>query len=117
MSTDKFHCTNGHCLTDCVLSSIDYDRSFPPGFCPHSGINVWWQKCEPTEKNPTVFDRITASPEVLAPKFVYEYTLNPPSSDGTTKLFRSLLTGRNYYTEPEAIAATVAKLKGMEDEN
>ena len=59
----------------------------------------------------SVFNQITQSPEVLAPKFVYEYTLTPLASDGTTKLFRSLLTGKNYYTEAEAIAATVAKLK------
>lgn len=63
MSSDKFHCTNGHCLTDCVLSSIDYDKDIPPAFCPHSGGVVRWKKCETTEKKPTVFDRITSSPE------------------------------------------------------
>lgn len=55
----------------------------------------------------TVFDRITASPEVLAPKFVYcKKTL----TDGD--IWYSLLLGEiGYSAEPEAIAATVARLK------
>lgn len=113
MSSDKFHCTNGHCLTDCVLSSIDYDKDFPPGFCPHSGGVVCWKKCETTEKKSTLFELITASPEVLAPEFV-----------GTmynrvccNYLNYSMLTGEWYATHSEAIAATVAKLKEVTDES
>lgn len=117
MSIDKFHCTNGHCLTDCVLSTIDYDRDFPPGFCPHSGIAVCWQKCETAEKKPTVFNRITASPEVIAESSVYfekEHTLVSEGADcGVTFTggWTSPFIEYKYGTKPEAIAATVAKLK------
>ena len=60
----------------------------------------------------SVFDSITASPEVLAPAFVYcEKTL----TDGD--IWYSLLLGEiGYSTESEAIAATVEKLKEVEDE-
>lgn len=107
MSSDKFHCTNGLCLTDCVLSSVDYDRSFPPGFCPHSGIAVYWKKCGTTEKKPTVFDTITVSPEVLAPRFIYTVC----TSDGEQRWCSALLEVGSWFSESEAIAATVAKLK------
>lgn len=107
MSSDKFHCTNGHCLTDCVLSSIDYDKDFPPEFCPHSGVVVCWKKCETTEKKPTVFQRITASPEVLAKEFCEEMF---SCFDNGFRWF-SMLTGEFYNSKPEAIAATVEKLK------
>jgi hypothetical protein len=58
----------------------------------------------------SVFNQITQSPEVLAPKFVYcEKTL----TDGD--IWYSLLLGEiGYSTEPEAIAATVEKLKEVE---
>lgn len=103
MSSDKFHCTNGYCLTDCVLSSIDYYKDFPPRFCPHSGGVVCWKKCETTEKKPSFFDQITASPEVLAPKLVYVSLFNA--------CWYSTLTGDVMYkSREEAEAATVAEL-------
>lgn len=53
----------------------------------------------------SVFDRITASPEVLAEEFV-EATM-----DGT--MFYSILTKDDYCTRESAIAATVAKLNSL----
>lgn len=115
MSSDKFHCTNGHCLTDCVLSSIDYDKAFPPAFCPHSGGVVCWKKCETTEKKPSVFDHITASPEGLAKELV---STSYDEFKDCTVYWGWLGNGRReaYYTKAEAIAATVARLKEMCDE-
>lgn len=110
MSSDKFHCTNGHCLTDCALSSIDYDKDLPPGFCPHSGIAVCWKKCETTEKKPTVFDTITASPEVLAKFLVFHNRIYK----GRTK-YHSAVVGGEFDSYEDAIAATVAKLKEVCD--
>lgn len=53
---------------------------------------------------PTIFDRITASPEVLAPKLVYVSLFNA--------CWYSTLTGDAMYkSREEAEAATVAKLK------
>ena len=52
----------------------------------------------------SVFDRITASPEVLAEKLAYRYDGN-----GTWRSF--LLYGYEFLTKEEAIAATLAKLK------
>ena len=59
----------------------------------------------------TVFHQITASPEVLAPQFVYcEKTL----TDGY--IWYSLLLGNvGFGTKREAIAATVARLKEVCD--
>jgi hypothetical protein len=63
-----------------------------------------------SEKFPkmTVFDQITASPEVLAEKLVYRYDGN-----GTWRSF--LLLWYEFLTKEEAIAATVAKLKEVCD--
>ena len=53
----------------------------------------------------TLFERITASPEVLAEKLVED------TMDGT--MFYSILTREDYCTKEIAIAATVAKLKAV----
>lgn len=108
MSSDKFHCTNGHCLSDCALSSSDYDRDLPPAFCPHSGVAVYWQKCETTEKKPTVFEHITKSPEVLAVFLVFHNCIRK----GLTK-YHSAVVGGDFDSYEEAIAVTVAKLKDV----
>lgn len=55
----------------------------------------------------TVFDRITQSPEVLAKEFCEEMF---SCFDNGFRWF-SMLTGEFYNSKPEAIAATVAKLK------
>ena len=120
MSSDKFHCANGHCLTDCALSSIDYDKDLPPRFCPYSGRVVCWKKRETTEKRPRLFDKITVSPEVLAEKFVFSrgerYCRRRRCETVCYEVWWSALTGEEYKSKAEAIAATVAELKGGEDE-
>lgn len=76
--------------------------------CSHRYRGTWGgcKACsEYTEiGKPTLFDRITASPEVLAEKLVYRYDGN-----GTWRSF--LLYGYEFLTQAEAISATVAKLK------
>ena len=65
----------------------------------------------------TVFHRITTSPEVLAPHFVYydqdEYPAVTTIDGKEVELrWRSMICKERYYeTEEQAIAATVAKLK------
>ena len=67
------------------------------------------------EKKPTIFDRITASPEVLAPKFVYYVTSFLDGLDKPKKIWYSTLINNQYFkTELEAKRATVAKLKEVE---
>lgn len=61
----------------------------------------------------TIFDRITTSPEVLAPHFVFlkavfVTNINPQQQ------WISTLAGDVYPTKAEAIAATVARLKEVE---
>lgn len=57
----------------------------------------------------TVFDRITSSPEVLAPTMIWE--------DYDWCVFRSnIIEGGEFDTREDAIAATVAKLKEVCDE-
>ena len=78
--------------------------------------------------NYTVFHQITASPEVLAEKFVYKagqkLTKKSKYYDGwnvseisTQDIWKSTITHESYKTEAEAIAATLARLKEVCDEN
>lgn len=55
----------------------------------------------------SLFDRITASPEVLAPRFIYF---------SYRRWRSSLLPGMKFWKYPEAFAATVAQLKEVCDE-
>lgn len=57
--------------------------------------------------NMTVFDQITASPEVLAERFIYTVC----TSDGEQRWCSALLEVGSWFSESEAIAATVEKLK------
>lgn len=57
----------------------------------------------------TVFARITASPEVLAPEFVEMMYDRVACEDR----YYSMLTGEFYNSYEEAIAATLARLKEM----
>lgn len=57
---------------------------------------------------PTIFHQITASPEVLAPNFVY---FAMEDEEGRDYWGSSLLDGQFWKTEKEAFAATVKKLK------
>ena len=97
--------------------------------CPWCKVNVYltelkhWYKCPECQmefperafpKEITVFDRITSSPEVLAPKFVHEAT----TCDGDGHVlsgYKSTIIAGFWLVEPEAIAATVAKLKEVCD--
>lgn len=58
----------------------------------------------------TVFDRITASPEVLAEKLVYSVMLDYCYEEWYSTLFPD----KDFGTKSEAIAATVARLKEVE---
>lgn len=60
----------------------------------------------------TLFDRITVSMEVLAPKFVYHVTSFLDGLNKPKKIWYSTLINNQYFnTELEAKRATVAKLK------
>ena len=73
----------------------------------------------------SVFARITASPEVLAPKFVYcNVTVKtipgtsreqPGGVDITKGWYSTIIPDKVWSSESEAIAATVAKLKEVCD--
>lgn len=72
------------------------------------------KKRKQEQPKPTVFDSITASPEVLAEKLVYNkmYMIQ----DGVlqywvSSYFSTIIKGKSWEYETEAIAATVAKLK------
>lgn len=64
-------------------------------------------------RDQTFFDRITQSPEVLAPKFIYEST----TCDGDGYVlsgYRSTITAGFWLAKSEAIAATLARLKEVD---
>lgn len=62
------------------------------------------------KSKPTVFHRITKSPEVLAPKFVY-YMVNRDQFGTYYWYCSALIPGEKWSEEAEAIAATLARLK------
>lgn len=102
-------------LLDAVKNRV-CDRCKSSFIIPHANLGNHYQcqncnRIGRTEDFPkaTVFDQITASPEALAVKLVY-WDQNPPNSGWTSSLIRR--GGYKIYrTKPEAIAATVAKLK------
>ena len=59
----------------------------------------------------SVFHRITASPEVLAEKLVYH--AKEKADSGTYNYWRSTISCDVWLKKSEAVAATVAKLKGV----
>lgn len=61
-------------------------------------------------KPPTIFDRITASPEVLAEKLVFITV----TAWGETVYMSTIIRDGMFKTREEAIAATVARLKEVE---
>lgn len=99
--------------------------------CPWCKVDVYltelkhWYKCPECQtefperafpKEITLFDRITSSPEVLAPKFIY-YTVNRNQSAPYYWYCSALIPGKKWSKEAEAIAETVAKLKEVDNGN
>ena len=76
----------------------------PDGFCYCPDCQHRWKIGE-SQPKPTLFDHITASPEVLAAELVFW------GHDKDGEWYTSHLLDEDYHTEAEAIAATVAKLK------
>ena len=81
----------------------------PDGFCYCPDCRHRWKIGE-SQPKPTVFDRITTSPGVLAKELV---TTSYDEFKDCTVYWAWLGNGRReaYYSQPDAIAATVAKLK------
>lgn len=101
-------------------------------FCSHYGVG-WKKKTDMVCKNfepipkPTVFQKITASPEVLAEKLVYRSFIRRKEIRGNglfleiapikIKCYKSkVIPGVHYKNSTDASAATVAKLKEVFDE-
>lgn len=108
----------------CGSSNIQTERR-PDGFHHCMDCRYSWEIGAKQLKQ-TVFDRISASPEVLAEKLVYIEGLKMTSKskyyDGWTTheiipqdIWKSTITHESYKTKSEAIAATVAKLKEVSD--
>lgn len=63
-------------------------------------------------KSMTIFDQITASPEVLAEKLVYSFKV----CAGLKMMYSSSVIDICYHRRANAVKATVAKLKEVCDE-
>jgi hypothetical protein len=119
----KFSCPN------CDSEKIAIEKR-PGGWFHCQDCHYSWQPYPvrfgfdvPSHK-PTIFNRITASPEVLAEKLVFcaEYkTIRPMYLEGkggivVAEVWKStIIPDATFSSEPEAIAATVAKLKEVEN--
>lgn len=62
-------------------------------------------------KPPTLFQEITASPEVLAEKLVYKKIDSFYCTSGAVVRWTSTISDWEYDTKSEAISATLAKLR------
>ena len=83
----------------------------PNGFCYCPDCQHRW-KIEESQPKPTLFERITASEELLAPCFVYHITSFLDGLNKPKRVWYSTLINNQYFnTELEAKRATVAKLK------
>ena len=69
----------------------------------------------PTRKQ-TLFETITASPEVLAPNFVVEVIAEYLTAKFVTGYRSTIIPGKIWEHEAEATAATVTRLKEVCDE-
>ena len=96
----------------------------PDGFCYCPDCQHRW-KIRESQPKPTVFDTITASPEVLAEKLVYcnvQVKTTPSTSreqpggvELTKGWYSTIIPAKVWSNEEEAYAATVAKLKEVTD--
>ena len=99
-----------------------YHHDLPFDKCPNYNIGA-------SQPRQTVFHRITASPEVLAEKLVYKTTIKTSKilcdryGDGVgtrydiKEVWKSTITEDTYIGETEAIVATLAKLKEVDNGN
>lgn len=95
---------NNNC-PECGSSNIQTERRLD-GFHHCIDCRHTWKIGE-SQPKPTVFDRITASPEVLAEKLVYYLP-------GVGWYFSTLFDGDTCWkTKAEAFSATVARLKEL----
>lgn len=64
---------------------------------------------------PTLFDQITKTPETLAPNFVVEIITEHLTAKFVVGYRSTIIPGKIWKTETEAITATVAKLKESQE--
>lgn len=64
---------------------------------------------------PTVFDQITASPEVLAPNFVVEVITEYLTAKFVTGYRSTIIPGKVWELKEEAHSATLEKLKEVKE--
>ena len=93
-----------------------------PNYQDLGNDNFGCPECGYAWSMPTLFDRITASPEVLAEKLVYRSNCKMIHQNDkrtieywTFSWKSSVIKGQSFETREEAIAATVAKLKEVCD--
>lgn len=105
------------------MSDTKYCKDCKNMNCPENRVNCKYPDAVACafyrDTPPTVFDRITGSPEVLAEAIVYEeYEHSILDTDGCGATFpggyTSAILDFSYGTKAEAIAATVEKLKEVE---
>ena len=94
---------------ECGSSNISTERR-PDGFHHCIDCRHHW-KIGASQPKPSLFDRITQSPEVLAERLVYSVALDYCYEEWYSTLFPD----KDFSTKSEAIAATVAKLNEVEN--
>lgn len=99
------------------MSDAKYCKDCKNMSCPESRVNCKNPDaiaCDLyRDTPPTLFHRISASPEVLAEAITYPYDIRIAGGgeNDWKEYWTSPLTQKYYPTKSEAIAATVAKLK------
>ena len=98
------------------MSNAKYCKDCKNMSCPENRVNCKYPDAVACDlyrdTPPTLFDRLTASPEVLAEKFVYAVHFGGLYFWHSTLIYPAF----PFETKEKAIAATVAKLKEVCDE-
>ena len=103
-NTSKYTCPK------CGNTNIQTERRLD-GF--HHCMECWYSWKNGEAVKPTVFHRLTVSPDVLAEKLVY---LVCSSYGGATNFYwRSTIIDKAWKTKAEAIAATAEELNSTEE--
>lgn len=107
------------------MNDIKYCKDCKNMNCPEGRVNCKYPDAVACalyrDTQPTIFETITASPEVLAESSVYfeeEHTLVLEGSEHGVTFpggWTSPFIEYTYATKPEAIAATVVRLKEVND--
>ncbi len=108
------YCNSDNCSGQSCIDGIEAWLNAPADDCVKQNGNHDTQTDLCEADNMTVFEKITASPEVLAEKLVYH--VKEKADSGTYNYWRSTISCNVWLKKSEALTATMEKLKEVCDD-